>query len=207
MQIQLTLFVPHYIYIWCSDQVNRSSELWLWKHQTSLQKMLKFHGTKIIGWSCFAVIFHPSKRPTTLRNQVTDYDCGMKLIGIFTQHLEGVFSWPLKASFSPQTQFHRIILGTPGNISQLKPCAGSVCAQMHVGFSFLCCWCAFLGYLPFSYGHYALSEYMCECVHIPLWIRPEDEEQTSFPILRAPLQHHPWALFWSPHQPFSTATS
>lgn len=129
MQIQLTLFVPRYIYIWCSDQANRSSELWLWKHQTCLQKMLKFHGTKIIGWSCFAVIFHPSKRPTTLRNQVTDYDCGMKLIGIFTQHLEGVFSWPLKTSFSPQTQFHRIILGTPGNISQLKPCAGSVCAH------------------------------------------------------------------------------
>lgn len=152
--------------------------------------------TKIIGCSCVVVIFTTQRGWQLQENQVTDY-CGIKLIGISSQLSEGVFSWPLKPRFSTQTQFHRIIRAL------LAIWASALCmrASMHEGLTFLSRWCVLFWLISAPLMVIMPSDFLNMCA------QPNVRMTGRCGAAWAPLQLHPWALFWSPRQSFSSATS
>lgn len=159
---------------------------------------------KIIGCSC-VVSFNPLKGLTALRNQVADY-CGWEVDWHLPSNvLEDVVSWPMKVFLHTQhTCTHSFTGLSAHKISQLK----SFCANISVWIELLCWWFVFLGQSSLLlWSLWSQISCMCASVHVRVCIWPTDKEQTSIPRPWAPLQHHPWALFWSPRQSFSSATS
>lgn len=189
------LQTPSWHFDWLSPCKKKKKSNW---HMPIYPKVLKIPEPEIIGCSRVVVILSP-KRSWASRKRVTDY-CGVHLIGICLLKPAGVvLSWPLKLwSFSTQTGFHRIIFHS----WQYQPLRASVCRGKRLGVESFSLWSVALLWAAWVGPSLAVTV-------TPRLVRNVCAHDCQIrralfsPSPWASLQHHPWALFWSPRVEFS----